>query len=176
MKDCPDGKLKRSDFTNIYSQFFPDGNAEKFASLVFNLFDEDGNGSIEFTEFLMALSVTSRGDLEDKLECEIFGFFSQFLNRCSGAFRLYDIDGNGSVNRDEMTQIIRAIFALTGQKEDAETTAEKRAAEIFDSMDTVKVIPKNGCVKTVKLRTEMANCRKKNFSLLQEMTNRFWQR
>ena len=38
-----------------------------------------------------------------------------------------------------MTQIIRAIFAMTGQGEDDQTTAEKRATEIFDLMDTVKI-------------------------------------
>ena len=70
MQDCPNGKLNKSEFTNLYGQFFPDGNPEAFATVVFNLFDEDGNGSIDFSEFLMALSVTSRGKVDDKLECK----------------------------------------------------------------------------------------------------------
>ena len=69
MQDCPSGKLTQAKFSDVYGRFFPNGNADAFATFVFNLFDEDGNGDIEFSEFLMAISVTSRGTVEDKLEC-----------------------------------------------------------------------------------------------------------
>ena len=68
-KDCPSGKLKRTQFNKIYTNYFPEGNSEEFAAFAFNLFDVNGNGTIEFSEFLMALSVTSRGDIEEKLDC-----------------------------------------------------------------------------------------------------------
>ena len=93
----------------------------------------------------MALSITSRGNLEDKLECKWDFFFKirSAKNVCKfiiGAFKLYDLDGDGTITRSEMLEIVKAIFSMVGNhakfKED-DNTPEKRVDRIFEIMDTV---------------------------------------
>lgn len=69
LKDCPSGTLDRPEFHRIYKQFFPLGDPVSFANYLFDLFDSDKNGYIEFKEFICALSVTSRGTLDEKFKC-----------------------------------------------------------------------------------------------------------
>ncbi|GLV33867.1 Frequenin 2 [Carabus blaptoides fortunei] len=122
LKDCPNGLLTEQGFIKIYKQFFPQGDPSKFASLVFRVFDENNDGSIEFEEFIRALSVTSRGNLDEKLHW---------------AFRLYDVDDDGFITRDEMYNIVDAIYQMVGQQPQAEdeNTPQKRVDKIFDQMD-----------------------------------------
>ena len=106
LKDCPSGMLTKEEFQKIYRQFFPFGDPSSFADYVFNVFDSDKSGSIDFKEFICALSVTSRGKMEDKLDW---------------AFQLYDIDGDGKISYDEMLAIVEAIYKMVRKSQVMET-------------------------------------------------------
>ncbi len=65
--DCPKGELDKKKFLTVYQEFFPRGKSEKFSNEVFRLFDTDNSGKIDFTEFLVAISTSDKGDIKTKL-------------------------------------------------------------------------------------------------------------
>ncbi|BFZ16952.1 hypothetical protein BsWGS_19991 [Bradybaena similaris] len=123
MRDCPDGNLSKNKFKEVYMQFFPAGDPDAFCEHVFRSFDKDQSGTIEFKEFLLAINITSnKGDPKDKL---------------NWAFTMYDIDGNGTIDKAEMENIIKAIYNMLGSsiQEQPVESPHERTHKIFTKMD-----------------------------------------
>ncbi|CAB1325282.1 unnamed protein product [Coregonus sp. 'balchen'] len=83
--ECPSGVVNEDTFKQIYAQFFPHGAH---------------SGSITFEDFVMALSTLLRGSVREKL---------------TWTFNLYDINRDGYINKEEMTDIVRAIYDMMGK-------------------------------------------------------------
>lgn len=92
--DCPDGKLNKKKFCEIYSVFFEAGSPHEFCEHVYRTFDADGDGYIDFKEFLLAVGVTTGNDPREKLKW---------------AFKMYDINKDGQIDVNEMSKIIKVI-------------------------------------------------------------------
>ncbi|XP_022919778.1 A-type potassium channel modulatory protein KCNIP1 isoform X1 [Onthophagus taurus] len=122
--ECPTGVVKEETFKMIYAQFFPQGaNTSQYAHYVFNTLDQDHSGLISFEDFVQNLSVLSRGSLDEKLRW---------------TFNLYDINGDGYITREEMTDIVSAVYDLMGKLAEPcidDDTVKEKVERIFQKMD-----------------------------------------
>lgn len=92
LRECPGGKISKEQFEGIYASFFPDADPSQYARHVFRSFDTNADGTLDFKEYMVALHLTSGGKTLQKLEW---------------AFALYDVDGNGTISKNEILEIVR---------------------------------------------------------------------
>nr|XP_051699550.1 Kv channel-interacting protein 1 isoform X1 [Oryctolagus cuniculus] len=124
--ECPSGVVNEETFKQIYAQFFPHGDASTYAHYLFNAFDTTQTGSVKFEDFVTALSILLRGTVHEKLRW---------------TFNLYDINKDGYINKEEMMDIVKAIYDMMGKytypvlKED---TPRQHVDVFFQKMDKNK--------------------------------------
>ncbi|KAM7418701.1 hypothetical protein PAMA_016030 [Pampus argenteus] len=98
--ECPSGAVNEETFKGIYSQFFPLGDSNMYAHFLFEAFDMQNNGAVSFEDFVISLSIILRGSITDKL---------------NWAFNLYDLNKDGCITREEMTDIMHSIYDMMGK-------------------------------------------------------------
>ncbi|KAF2353430.1 EF-hand domain [Trinorchestia longiramus] len=123
-QECPTGMVDEDGFKKIFAQFFPLGDASKYAHYVFNTFKHNHLGQISFEDFLTALSTVSRGSTQEKLQW-IFG--------------LYDVNHDGIISKKEMEDVVTAIYEMLGRSTNPqvdEATPKHHVDKVFRLIDS----------------------------------------
>uniref|UniRef100_A0A3P8RIZ6 Guanylyl cyclase-activating protein 2 n=1 Tax=Amphiprion percula TaxID=161767 RepID=A0A3P8RIZ6_AMPPE len=122
--ECPSGVLYLHEFKRFFG-VDPTGEASEYAENMFRAFDKNGDNTIDFLEFVAALNLVFRGDLEHKLRW---------------SFKVYDKDSNGYIDRDELRSIIDSIYQVKrGSKtntEDSKLTVDEVVNRILAAVDS----------------------------------------
>ncbi|GAB5576413.1 neurocalcin-delta isoform X1 [Prionailurus iriomotensis] len=111
MREYPSGLQTLHEFKTLLGLQGLNQKANQHVDQVYNTFDmnksaknKDGvDGFIDFLEFIAAINLVVRGKMEQKLKWY---------------FKLYDADGNGSIDKKELLNIFMpfAVQALNGQQ------------------------------------------------------------
>jgi len=117
----PDGKITKRDFRNMMEACFPESDTAKLESHIFRMYDKNGDGHIDFREFMIVLYVMSNGTPEENLK---------------QIFRIFDINNDGSVSKKELGRLVKDLFHLFTKKDNPELAdTETLANKAFKEMD-----------------------------------------
>lgn len=123
LHDCPEGTLDKKQFVKLYTQLEQgDKRVDKYAEFVFVAFDTDHSGKIEFTEFLVAFNIRSKGKIDDKL---------------NWTFDVYDRNADGIIDRKELKKMFSVLFTMLNvNKKDERWNIDTRVNNILNQLDT----------------------------------------
>ncbi|XP_032621126.1 guanylyl cyclase-activating protein 3 [Chelonoidis abingdonii] len=117
MSECPSGQLSLYEFKTLLDLHGLNPQADTYVDQVFNTFDLNKDGFIDFLEFIAAINLVIRGKIDQKLKWY---------------FKLYDADGNGSIDKKELLSIFTAIQAINGNQG---MTPEEFTNMVFQKID-----------------------------------------
>ncbi|XP_053518981.1 guanylyl cyclase-activating protein 3 [Artibeus jamaicensis] len=101
MMEYPSGLQTLHEFKTLLGLQGLTQKANQHVDQVYDTFDMNKDGFIDFLEFIAAVNLVVRGKMEQKLKWY---------------FKLYDADGNGSIDKKELLNMFTTIQALNGQQ------------------------------------------------------------
>jgi Ca2+-binding EF-hand superfamily protein len=104
----PDGRISQKDFSSMMQLCYPSTDIDKVQKHIFRVYDEDGDGWIDFKEFMMVLYIMSAGTPEENL---------------GQIFRIFDKDNDGSISEKEMIKLVKdlcRVFEMASRDNDEE--------------------------------------------------------
>ncbi|KFW78428.1 Guanylyl cyclase-activating protein 3 [Manacus vitellinus] len=117
MRECPSGMLSLHEFKRLLDIPGTDPQVDLYIKRVFDIFDLNHDGFIDFLEFIAAINLVIRGKIDQKLKWY---------------FKLYDADGNGCIDKKELLSIFSAIQAINGY---TNMSAEEFTNMVFQKID-----------------------------------------
>merc|ERR1712020_313356 len=121
LSNHPDGKITRRGFANMMQACFPDRDTTQLESHIFRMYDSNGDGYVDFREFMIVLYIMSNGTPEENLK-QIFWVF--------------DINNDGTVSQKELNRIVKDLFHLFKKDENTDKlNKDNLAEEAFKEMD-----------------------------------------
>ncbi|XP_034538034.1 calcineurin subunit B type 1 isoform X1 [Notolabrus celidotus] len=97
------GSLSVEEFMSL-----PELQQNPLVQRVIDIFDTDGNGEVDFKEFIEGVSQFSvKGDKEQKLRCESSSSSKPHVAKV--AFRIYDMDKDGYISNGELFQVLKMM-------------------------------------------------------------------
>ncbi|XP_042371536.1 guanylyl cyclase-activating protein 2-like, partial [Plectropomus leopardus] len=97
MKECPSGALHLHEFKRIFGVQSSSAEESLYIETIFRSFDTNRDNTLDFLEYIAALHLILRGNIEDRLKW---------------SFKMYDKDGNGKLDRQEVKRIIRLMCQM----------------------------------------------------------------
>ncbi|XP_016017926.2 guanylyl cyclase-activating protein 3 [Rousettus aegyptiacus] len=101
MMEYPSGLQTLHEFKTLLGLQGLNQKANQHVDQVYNTFDMNKDGFIDFLEFIAAVNLVVWGKMEQKLKWY---------------FKLYDADGNGSIDKKELLNIFMTVQSLNGQQ------------------------------------------------------------
>lgn len=114
----PDGIITKDSFNCLLSKCFTKSTRKKIGDHLWRIYDLNGDGVVDFNEFLQVLSVMSEGTPEQNLK-QLFKFF--------------DMDLNGFIDRNEMDQVVRDLLECDSNSHSSSKIAERAFQEMIEA-------------------------------------------
>ncbi|XP_044049068.1 guanylyl cyclase inhibitory protein [Siniperca chuatsi] len=126
INECPSGLITLHEFQRHFCNGTVGSESAEYAEQIFRTLDNNGDGVVDFREYVMAISMLIEGSAVEKLRW---------------SFKLYDKDRDGAITREEMLEIMQAVYQMSvagALTKPNPLTAEESTNRIFVRLDKDK--------------------------------------